>query len=167
MNFIPTLEIKELKKDKKRRRGLKKKGRGTYQTERPPTITLYNRIDGRVFTSVETNLSKVRVWEIIDKVNSDGLIVNTDEYTIYENLDSHPKVFKHLTVNHASREYSNGISHVNNCECFHSIIKPYLRKHRGVSRRNLHLYISFYTFIYNHKSNWFSKLLVIMLGNDT
>jgi len=101
---------------------LKKKGRGTYQTERPPIITLYNRIDGRVFTSVETNLSKVRVWEIIDEVNSDDLIVNTDEYTIYENLDSHPKVFKHLTVNHASGEYSNGISHVNNSECFHSII---------------------------------------------
>jgi len=146
---------------------LKKKGRGTYQTERPPIITLYNRIDGRVFTSVETNLSKVRVWEIIDEVNSDDLIVNTDEYTIYENLDSHPKVFKHLTVNHASGGYSNVISHVNNCECFHSIIKPYLRKHRGVSRRNLHLYISFYTFIYNYKSNWFSKLLAIMLGNDT
>ena len=120
--FYTNAGDKGVKKDKKWRRGLKKKGRGTYQTERPPIITLYNRIDGRVFTSVETNLSKVRVWEIIDGVNSDDLIVNTDEYTIYENLYSHPKVFKHLTVNHASREYSNGISHVNNCECFHSII---------------------------------------------
>ncbi|EHP83689.1 hypothetical protein MetfoDRAFT_1906, partial [Methanotorris formicicus Mc-S-70] len=43
------------------------------------------------------------------EVNSDDLIVNTDEYAIYDGLNSHPKVSNHLTVNHASREYSNGI----------------------------------------------------------
>ena len=61
---------------------------------------------------------------MINEVNCDGLIINTDEYTIYEDLESHTKVFKHLTVNHASKEYSNGISHVNNCECFHSKLNP-------------------------------------------
>ncbi|WP_048055518.1 IS1595 family transposase [Methanotorris igneus] len=158
---------KGIKKENSRKRGLKRKGRGTYKSERPPIITLYNRTDKRVLTSVETNLSKTKIWKMISEVNSDDLIVNTDEYTIYENLESHPKVFKHLTVNHASKEYSNGISHVNNCECFHSIIKPHLRKHRGISRRNLHLYVSFHTFIYNYKSNWFSKLLSLILCNDT
>ncbi|WP_083809492.1 IS1595 family transposase [Methanotorris igneus] len=156
---------KGIKKENRRRRGLKRRGRGTYRTERPPIITLYSRMEKRVFTSVEVSLSKVRIWEMIDGVNSDDLIVNTDEYTIYENLSSHPKVSVHLTVNHASKEYSNGFSHINNCECFHSIIKPYLRKHRGISRKNLHIYVSFYTFIYNYKSNWFIKLLIIMLGN--
>ncbi|WP_394295976.1 hypothetical protein [Methanocaldococcus infernus] len=89
-------------------------------------MTLYDLANKKVFTSVETNLSKIKIRKIINEVNNcDSLIINTDEYTIYKDLESHSKTFKYLIVNHTSKEYSNGIPHVNNCECFHSIIKPH------------------------------------------
>jgi hypothetical protein len=49
---------------------------------------------------------------------------------------------------------------------FCSIIKPFLRKHRGVCRKYLHLYVGFYTFVYNYKINWLYNILNMVLGND-
>ncbi len=86
-------------------------------------------------------------------------------YIIYDRIKYHPKVSNYSTVNHALKEYSNNKSHVNHCECFHSIIKPFLRKHRGVCRKYLHLYVGFYTFIYNYKLNWLYNILNMILGN--
>ena len=69
---------KGTKKENSRKKGLKRKGRGAYKSERPPTITLYDRTNKRVFTSVEKNLSKIKIKKMLNKVNCDGLIINTD-----------------------------------------------------------------------------------------
>ena len=110
---------KGFKKKNSRRRQLKKRGRGTYESERPPTITVYCRNEKRVCSIVEKNLSKSKIWSIIDSVGSENIHLNTDEYTIYDSIKYHPKVSNHSTVNHALKEYSNNKSHVNHCECFH------------------------------------------------
>ncbi len=61
---------------------------------------------------------------------------------------------EHETVNHSEGEYASGENnevHTNNSECLVGLLKWWKKKHRGVSKQNLHLYIKSYEFIRNHR----------------
>jgi hypothetical protein len=47
------------------------------------------------------------------------------------------KGYLHAFVNHTQKEYARGDVHENRAECLFSLLKPYLRVFRGLSKTNL------------------------------
>jgi hypothetical protein len=50
------------------------------------------------------------------------------------------------------KEYARGDVHENRAECLFSLLKPYLQVLRGLSKRNLPGYVSFFQFLRNFRS---------------
>lgn len=60
------------------------------------------------------NLRNMKVK--LSKLISGKVILNTDEYTIYEGIaDNVPEVVEHRVVNHGKGEWVRGDAHVNTC----------------------------------------------------
>jgi hypothetical protein len=59
--------------------------------------------------------------------------------------------YVHDYVNHTKKEYARGEVHENWAECLFSILKPYLRVFRGVSKFNLPGYVGFFQFLRNFR----------------
>ena len=83
-------------------------------------------------------------------------LIYTDEYNIYNRLPEWG--FEHKTVNHSIGEYARDEDgdgfcevHSNSIEGFWSLLRPWLRPHRGISQAKLPLYLSFFEFVYNVK----------------
>jgi len=57
----------------------------------------------------------------------------------------------HDFVNHTQKEYARGEVHENRAECLFSLLKPYLRVFRGVSKYNLSGYVGFFQFLRNFR----------------
>jgi transposase-like protein len=77
-----------------------------------------------------------------------GTLIYTDEYTIYARLTEWG--YDHKTVNHADGEYARDEDgdgfhevHVNTLEGFWSLLRSWLRPHRGISQEKLPLYLAF------------------------
>src|SRR4029434_9635033 len=54
------------------------------------------------------------------------------------------KGYVHEFVNHTRKEYARGDVHENRAECLFSLLKPYLRVFRGLSKYNLPGYVGFF-----------------------
>src|SRR5262249_49319475 len=83
-----------------------------------------------------------------------GTLVYTDEYSIYARLQSWG--YDHKSVNHgrgecARDEDGDGFCevHVNTMEGFWSLLRGWLRPHRGISQEKLPLYLGFFEFVHN------------------
>ena len=150
-----------------RKRALKKRGRGTYATDKPPVVTIVHRKSKYTSFSVEKNLSKDLISRKIDEFVDKEAILFTDEYSIYSNIIEHEKINDHLTVNHSQKEYANGNIHVNNCENRHSLLRPFLRIFRGVSKKYLAGYVMIKQYIINYKEDAADKILQIILKDRT
>ena len=57
----------------------------------------------------------------------------------------------HAFVNHTRKEYARGDVHENRAECLFSLLKPYLRVFRGISKLNLPGYVGFFQFLRNFR----------------
>ncbi|MFQ6100150.1 MAG: transposase [Anaerolineae bacterium] len=60
------------------------------------------------------------------------------------------------SVNHSAGEYARGSVHCNTAEAIWSLLRPYLRTFRGVSKVYLPLYVAVFEFQYNdrHLTTW-------------
>ena len=83
-----------------------------------------------------------------------GTLVHTDEYDVYARLDEWG--YGHKTVCHARGEYARDEDgdgfcevHVNTIEGFWSLLRSWLRPHRGISQEKLPLYLGFFQFVHN------------------
>ena len=76
-----------------------------------------------------------------------GSRLYTDSASSYQAL----KGFLHAFVNHTQKEYARGDVHENRAECLFSLLKPYLRVFRGISKTNLPGYVSFFQFLRNFR----------------
>jgi transposase-like protein len=83
-----------------------------------------------------------------------GALIHTDEYDIYARLPAWG--YAHKTVCHADGEYARDEDgdgfyevHVNTIEGCWSLLRSWLRPHRGISQEKLPLYVSFFQFVYN------------------
>ena len=61
------------------------------------------------------------------------------------------KGYRHAFVNHTKKEYARGDLHENRAECLFSLLKPYLRVFRGISKYNLSGYVGFFQFLRNFR----------------
>lgn len=139
---------------KGRRRKLRgKRGRGTLEGEKPPVLGMLQR-NGEVVIQMVPNVQQVTIQPIITETIAPGSLIYTDEYDIYNSL---PKWgYQHKSVNHSAGEYARDEDgdgfhevHVNTLEGFWSLLRSWLRPHRGISQEKLPWYLGFFEFIHN------------------
>ena len=88
-----------------------------------------------------------------------GSRLYTDSASSYRAL----KGYVHAYVNHTKKEYAGGAVHENRAECLFSLLKPYLRVFRGVSKFNLPGYVGFFQFLRNFRQqNAFEQAELIL-----
>jgi transposase-like protein len=147
-------EVVKKKGRQGRRRRLKGKcGRGTLAKERPPVFGMIQR-GGQVVINLLANVKQKTIAPFIKDTIIPGTLVYTDEYSIYAHLSAWG--YSHKSVNHGRGEYARDEDgdgfcevHVNTMEGFWSLLRSWLRPHRGISQEKLPLYLGFFEFVHN------------------
>jgi len=137
-----------------RQRRLKgKRGRGTLAEEKPPVLGMIQR-NGEVVLQMVANVQQKTIQPILKQTIQGGSLIFTDEYDIYTHLEAWG--FQHKTVNHAAGEYARDDDgdgfhevQVNTMEGCWSLLRSWLRPHRGISQEQLPLYLAFFEFVHN------------------
>ena len=114
------------------------------------------------------NVQQKTIKPIIDAVIRTGSLIYTDEYDIYARLPEWG--FAHETVCHAKGEYARDDDgdgfcevHVNTMEGCWSLLRSWLRPHRGISQEKLPSYLGFFEFVHNARKRG-SALLGALMG---
>src|SRR5829696_221533 len=128
-------------------------GRGTQEKDKPPILGLIER-GGQVVLHMLANVQQASIKPIIEASVSPGSLIHTDEYDIYARLAVWG--YQHKTVCHAHGEYARDEDgdgfyevHVNTMEGFWSLLRSWLRPHRGISQEKLPDYLGFFQFVHN------------------
>lgn len=137
-----------------RRRRLKgSRGRGTLAKEKPPILGMVQR-SGELILKMLPNVKQATIKPIIAACVTQGTLIYTDEYNIYGRLIEWG--YEHKTVNHSIGEYARDEDedgfhevHVNTIEGIWSLLRSWLRPHRGISQEKLPFYLGFFEFIHN------------------
>jgi transposase len=100
------------------------------------------------------NVQQATIRPIIETAVAHGSLIHTDEYDIYARLEAWG--YGHKTVCHGRGEYArdadgDGVCevHVNTIEGFWSLLRSWLRPHRGISQEKLPAYLGFFQFVHN------------------
>ena len=96
---------------------------------------------GEVVITMLPNVQQITIHPIIECRIEKGSLIYTDEYDIYNRL---PQLsYEHKTVNHSKGEYARDEDgdefyevHVNTIEGFWSLLRSWLRPHRGISQKS-------------------------------
>jgi transposase-like protein len=147
-------EVVKSTKRKGRRRRLKGKGgRGTLEKERPPVFGMIQR-GGQVVINFLANVKQKTIEPLMKETIVSGALVYTDEYNIYARLQTWG--YDHKSVNHGRGEFARDEDgdgfcevHVNTMEGFWSLLRSWLRLHRGISQEKLPVYLGFFEFVHN------------------
>src|SRR3982751_3840119 len=128
-------------------------GRGTLEKDKPPILGLIQR-GGQVVLRMLANVRQKTIQPIIEAAIAEGARVHTDEYDIYARLRAWG--YRHKTVCHGRGEYARDEDgdgfceiHVNTMEGTWSLLRSWLRPHRGISQEKLPLYLGFFEFVHN------------------
>jgi hypothetical protein len=146
----------------RRARGRRKKrepGRGHYDKDRPAIIAWVSR-QGAVVIQTTQNFTVKTVQKAADLAVQAGSRLYTDSASSYRAL----KGYMHAFVNHTQKEYARGDVHENRAECLFSLLKPYLRVFRGLSKTNLPGYMSFFQFLRNFRYQTAFQQAEMLLG---
>ncbi len=146
-----------------RKRGYKKAGRGTWESDKVPILGLVDR-QGHIYLVPCANVQSQTIKPLITYLTEQGATVYTDEYSIYNFLKR--VGYQHETVNHSKKEYARGEVHVNTVEGLWSLLRDHMRIHRGVSKLYLPLYVMRFEFLVNHRgeSRWEQMLELCTLA---
>jgi len=132
----------------RRRAGPRHAGKG-----KPPVLGLIQR-GGQVVLRMLANVQQTTIKPVITAAVAPGTLVHTDEYSIYARLPAWG--YQHKTVCHGRGEYvrdedGDGFCevHVNTIEGFWSLLRSWLRPHRGISQDKLPLYLGFFQLVHN------------------
>ena len=109
---------------------------------------------GSVVIRMLENVKQKTIGPLIKATIAKGTLVNTDEYDIYAHLEQWG--YRHQAVCHGREEYARDDDgdgfhevHVNTIEGFWSLLRSWLRPHRGISQEKLPLYLGFFEFVHN------------------
>ncbi len=150
-----------------RRRRLKgSRGRGTAQKDKPPIFGMIER-GGKIIIKMLDNVQQATIKPIIKRSVKQGCLVYSDEYRIYNRLEQWG--YQHKQVCHSIGEYARDDDgdgfcevHVNTIEGFWSLLRSWLRPHRGISQENLPLYLGFFEFIHNARQRGKASLAALL-----
>jgi transposase len=111
---------------------------------------------GLVCLKVIPNVKQKTIESIVKDRVEKGSVFHTDEYNIYNKI--HSWGYDHKVVNHGKGEFARDEDgdgfheiHCNTIEGVWSLMRSWLRPHRGVSQEKLPFYIGFFEWIYNLK----------------
>ncbi len=111
---------------------------------------------GEVVIKMLENVKQATIQPLIKSIISAGTKIYTDEYNIYCRLPAWG--YEHKTVNHGAGEFARDEDgdgfhevHVNTMEGFWSLLRSWLRPHRGISQEKLPIYLGFFEFVHNVK----------------
>lgn len=142
------------------------RGRGTLEKEKPPVFGMIQR-SGRLVLRMLANVKQKTIKPLIQKTIAEGSLIYTDEYDIYDRLKEWG--YGHKTVCHGKGEYARDEDgdkfhevHVNTMEGVWSLLRSWLRPHRGISQEELPIYLGFFEFVHNTRARG-NSLLEIML----
>jgi transposase-like protein len=128
-------------------------GRGTSAKEKPPIFGMIRR-GGQVVIRMLADVKRRTIGPLIKRTIAPGAEVYTDEYDIYSRL-SQWGCTNH-TVCHAAGEFARDHDgdgfcevQVNTLEGFRSLLRSWLRQHRGISQERLPLYLGYFEFVHN------------------
>jgi transposase-like protein len=142
----------------RRRRKKREPGRGHYDKDRPAMIAWVSR-QGSVVVQAVKDFTVHTVQQAADFAVKVGSRLYTDSASSYRAL----KGYRHEFVNHTKKEYARGDVHENRAECLFSLLKPYLRVFRGISKYNLSGYVGFFQFLRNFRhQNAFEQAEMIL-----
>ncbi len=121
--------------------------------EKPPIFGMIQRT-GEVIIRMLANVQQVTIQPLIRRFIAPGSVIYTDEYDIYRRLSAWG--YEHRSVCHAAGEFARDDDgdgfcevHVNTMEGFRSLLRSWLRPHRGISQEKLPLYLGFFEFVHN------------------
>ena len=114
------------------------------------------------------DVQQVTIRPVIEAAVAKGALVHTDEYDVYGRLED--RGYGHKTVCHARGEYARDDDgdgfcevHVNTMEGVWSLLRSWLRPHRGVSQEKLPLYLAFFQVVHNARRRG-KALLATLVG---
>ena len=130
---------------------------------------------GEVIIRLLANVKQVTIEPIIKKYVVKNTQVYTDEYDIYSKLVDWG--FRHKTVCHSRHEYARDEDgdgfhevHVNTMEGFWSLLRTWLRPHRGISQEGLPQYLGFFEFVHNARlrgKGLLNPLIKLLVGEQS
>jgi len=145
--------VKRANRPGRRRRLKGARGRGTLANEKPPVFGMIER-SGEVVIHLCENVKQKTIQPLIEATVEMGSLIYTDEYNIYHRLTEWG--YEHKSVNHSIGEYARDEDgdgfhevHVNTMEGFWSLLRSWLRPHRGISQEKLPLYLGFFEYVHN------------------
>ncbi len=149
---------KALGRQPRGRRKKREPGRGHYDKDRPAIIAWVSR-QGSVIIQATKDFTVKTVQKAANIAVQAGSKLYTDSASSYRALTG----YEHESVNHTKKEYARGDVHENRAECLFSLLKPYLRVFRGVSKFNLPGYVGFFQFLRNFRQqNAFEQAALIL-----
>ena len=102
------------------------------------------------------NVKQATIQPLIKAHIEPQSLIYTDEYGIYNRLEAWG--YQHKHVCHAKGEYARDDDgdgfceiHVNTQEGIWSVLRAWLKPHRGISMEKLPLYLGFFEFVFNAK----------------
>src|SRR5919202_1169367 len=135
----------------RRPRGRRKKrepGRGHDDKDRPALLAWVSR-QGAVVLQATRDFTVKTVQKAADLAMQAGSRLYTDSASSYRLITG----YEHDAVNHTKKEYARGDVHENRAESLFSLLKPYLRVFRGISKCNLPGYVGFFQFLRNFRQH--------------
>jgi transposase-like protein len=127
---------------------------------------------GEVVLHMLANVQQQTIKPIIQTTVSAGTLIYTDEYDIYARLEDWG--YSHNSVCHSAGEYARDEDgdgfcevHVNTMEGVWSLLRSWLRPHRGISQEKLPIYLGFFEFVHNARKRGkalLDSLLNTLLG---
>lgn len=149
--------------DPPRRRANKRRGHGTYETDRPPIFSVKGRESGLVRYFVERRADGATCLEVVRAAaKQSARVLNTDEWRGYAKVEA-ATLLRHATVRHGRpgrgpREWArdddgDGVRevHCNGCEGAGTGLRNFLRVFRGVHKKHLSHYVATYETMTNAK----------------
>lgn len=130
-----------------RQRGLKQRGRGTYQGDRPLICLWTQRHSPALVIEMLPDASKRSLFRSAAKHIRPDSRVDTDSWRGYNWLQH---LYDHRSVKHSECYVKNGV-HCNTAEAEWSIFKPWWATFRGVAKRHIYLYLAHYQFQRNRR----------------
>lgn len=126
------------------------------------------RRGGEVVIRMLADVKQATIGPLVRRTIAVGSTVYTDEYDIYARLEEWG--YGHETVCHAAGESARdddgdgfGEVHVNTMEGFWSLLRSWLRPHRGIPQETLPLYLGFFAFVHNVRARG-KRLLGALIG---
>jgi transposase len=109
---------------------------------------------GAVMIRMLADVKQKTIGPLIQQTIAPGAVVYTDEYDLYARLPEWG--YTHRTLCHAVGEFARDEDgdgfcevHVHTVEGFWSLLRSWLRPHRGISQERLPLDLGFFEFVHN------------------